>query len=227
MKKLYRIPLLLIVLIFLSTYNPNKFGSTLEEKYTFFEIKNIKIVNNLLIKKNEIKEKLSKIYNKNIFLIKRNDIEESLKKINFLEKIEVKKKYPDTIIIKIFETKPVANLLKNNVKYILDSSSNLILFENNLNFNKLPYIFGVDAENNFVNFLNQLNNNSFPNKEIINFYYFQVGRWDVQLTNNKIIKFPHNNVEDAIKKSIKLLKHKDFKNYNIIDLRIDGKIIVE
>ena len=227
MKKLYRILLLLIVFIFLSTYNPNKFGLTLEEKYTFFEIKNIKIVNNFLIKKNEIKEKLSKIYNKNIFLVKRNDIEESLKKVNFLEKIEVKKKYPDTIIIKIFETKPVANLLKNQVKYILDSSSNLILFENNLNFNKLPYIFGEDAENNFINFLNQLTSNSFPNKEIINFYYFQVGRWDVQLINNKIIKFPHNNVEDAIKKSIKLLKHKDFKNYNIIDLRIDGKIIVE
>ena len=227
MKKLYRIPLLLIAFIFLSTYNPNKFGSTLEEKYTFFEIKNIKIVNNFLIKENVIKEKLNKLHDKNIFLIKRNDIEESLKEINFLEKIEVKKKYPDTIIIKIFETKPVANLLKNQVKYILDSSSNLILFENDLNFNKLPYIFGEDAENNFINFLNQLNNNSFPNKEIINFYYFQVGRWDVQLVNNKIIKFPHNNVEDAIKKSIKLLKHKDFKNYNIIDLRIDGKIIVE
>ena len=227
MKKLYRILLLLIAFIVLSTYNPNKFSLTLKEKYTFFEIKNIKIVNNFLIKKKEIKEKLSKIHNKNIFLVKRNDIEESLKEINFLEKIEVKKKYPDTIIIKIFETKPVANLLKNKVKYILDSSSNLILFENNLSFNKLPYIFGVDAENNFVHFFNQLNNNSFPNKEIINFYYFQVGRWDVQLINNKIIKFPHNNVEDAIKKSIKLLKHKDFKNYNIIDLRIDGKIIVE
>jgi len=227
MKKLYRISLLLIAFIFLSTYNPNKFGSTLEEKYTFFEIKNIKIVNNFLIKENVIKEKLRKVHNKNIFLVKRNDIEKSLKEINFLKKIEVKKKYPDTIIIKIFETKPVANLLKNQVKYILDSSSNLILFKNDLNFNKLPYIFGEDAENNFINFLNQLNNNSFPSKEIINFYYFQVGRWDVQLINNKIIKFPHNNVEDAIKKSIKLLKHKDFKNYNIIDLRIDGKIIVE
>ena len=45
---------------------------------------------------------------------------------------------------------------------------------NNLNFNKLPYIFGVDAENNFVNFLNQLNNNSFPNKEIINFYRLSI-----------------------------------------------------
>ena len=52
MKKLYRIPLLLIAFIFLSTYSPNKFGLTLEEKYTFFEIKNIKIVNNFLIREN-------------------------------------------------------------------------------------------------------------------------------------------------------------------------------
>jgi len=227
MKKLYRIALLLIVLIFLSTYNPNKFGLILEEKNTFFEIKNIKIVNNSLIKKSEILEKLSKIYNKNIFLIKRNDIEDPLKKINFLNKIEVKKKYPNTVIIKIFETKPVANLFKNKVKYLLDSSSNLILFKNNVNFNHLPSIFGEGAENSFINFFNQLESNNFPKKEIVNFYYFQIGRWDIQLANNKIIKFPHYNIEAAIKESIELLERKDFENYNIIDLRVDGKIIVE
>ena len=49
----------------------------------------------------------------------------------------------------------------------------------------------------------------------------------MQLVNNKIIKFPDNNIDGAIKKSIKLLEREDFKNYNIIDLRVDGKIIVE
>ena len=227
MKKLYRIPLLLIAFIFLSTYNPNKFGSTLEEKYTFFEIKNIKIVNNFLIEKSEIKEKLSKIYNKNIFLVKRNDIEESLKKVNFLKKIEVKKKYPNTIIVEIFETKPIAILYKNKAKYLLDSSSNLILFEDNESFNQLPSIFGEGAKNHFIYFFSQLENNNFPIKDVKKFYFFQIGRWDLQLVNDKIIKFPHNNIEDAIKKSIELLDRKDFENYNIIDLRIDGKIIVE
>jgi len=36
-----------------------------------------------------------------------------------------------------------------------------------------------------------------------------------------------NNIDDAIQKSIELLEREDFKNYNIIDLRVDGKIIVE
>ena len=227
MKKLYRIVLLILVLIFLSTYSPNKFDLILEKDNTFLKIQKIKIVNNFLIKSSEIKEKLSTIYNRNIFSIKKEDIEEPLKEINFLKKVEVKKKYPNTIVVKIFETKPVAILYKNKAKYLLDSSSNLIFFENNMNFNQLPSVFGIGAENYFVYFFNQLENNNFPIKDVKKFYFFQIGRWDLELTNDKIIKFPYNNIEDAVKKSIELLDRKDFENYNIIDLRIDGKIIVE
>ena len=227
MKKLYRIVLLILVLIFLSTYSPNKFDLILEKNNTFLKIQKIKIVNNFLIKSSEIKEKLSTIYNRNIFSIKKEDIEEPLKEINFLEKVEVKKKYPNTIVVKIFETKPVAILYKNKAKYLLDSSSNLIFFENNMNFNQLQSVFGIGAENNFVYFFNQLENNNFPINNIKKFYFFQIGRWDLQLVNDKMIKLPHDNIEDAIKKSIELLNRKDFQNYNIIDLRVDGKIIVE
>ena len=76
MKKFYRVILLLIAFIFLSTYNPNKFNLISEKSNSFFEIQNIIIINNFLIKKLTVNEKLSHIYNKNIFLIKRNDIEE-------------------------------------------------------------------------------------------------------------------------------------------------------
>ena len=227
MKKLYRIILLLIALIFLSTFNPNEFSIISKKNSEFFEIRNIKIVNNFLIKKSKVYEKLDQIYNKNIFFIKRKDIEESLKEIDFLEKIEVKKKYPDTVIVKIFETTPVAILFKDKIKYLLDSSSNLVLFANNMDFDKLPIIFGEGAENNFTYFFDQLKNNNFPTKQIKKLYYFQIGRWDLQLANDKIIKFPHNSTDEIIKKSVELLDREDFENYNIIDLRIDGKIIVE
>ena len=227
MKKFYRVILLLIAFIFLSTYNPNKFNLIPEKSNSLFEIQNIIIINNFLLTKTTVNEKLSRIYNKNIFLIKRKDVEKLLEGINFLKKIEVKKKYPNTLIVKIFETKPVAILFKDKTKYLLDNSSNLISFADNMNFNQLPSVFGDNAENNFVYFFNQLENNNFPINEIKNYYYFQIGRWDLQLLNNKIIKFPHNNTEDAIEESIELLDREDFKNYNIIDLRVDGKIIVE
>ena len=227
MKKFYRIVLLLAVVIFLSTFNPREFNLTSKKNDTFFKIQNIEINNNFLIKKSDVEEKLSNIYNKNIFFVKRTQIEEPLKEINFLEKIEVKRKYPNTIIIKIFETKPIAILFKNKVKYLLDNSSNVIPLEGNINYNELPSVFGENAEKNFIYFFNQLKKNNFPNNQIKSFYYFQIGRWDLQLLNNKIIKFPHNKIDEAIIKSIELLDREDFKNYNIIDLRVDGKIIVE
>jgi len=227
MKKFYITTLLIILLIFLSTFNPTELNLISKKNDTLFKIKNIEIKNNLLIDKSEIKKKLHNIYKKNIFFIRKKDIEGPIGEIDFLEKVEVKKKYPNTIIIKVFETKPVAIIFKNKVKYLLDSSSNLISFENSANFNELPSVFGEDAEKNFIFFLNQLRKNNFPAGQINNFYYFQIGRWDIQFLNNKIIKFPHNNIDEAIIKAIELLNREDFKNYNIIDLRVDGKMIVE
>jgi len=227
MKKFYRIFLLLTLFIFITTYNPNKFDFISENNNKFFKIQKIIITDNFLIEKNHIYKKLEKIYNKNIFFIKRKDLEDSLKNIDFLEKIEVKKKYPNTVIVKIFETKPLGFLYKDNVKYLLDSSSNLILLQKHVNFERLPNIFGEGAEKDLVNFLNRLKINNFPKKEIKNMYYFQIERWDLQLLNDKIIKFPHKVTDKIIKKSIDLLNRKDFENYNIIDLRVDGKIIVE
>ena len=227
MKKVYRIIILLVAFTFLTTYSPNELNVFPEKKNLFFKIQNIKIVNNYLIDKSEILEKLTEIYGKNILFIKRNDIERPLKSIDFLEKIEVKKKYPNTIIIKVYETKPIAILFKENHKYLLDSSSNLIAFSENMLVDDFPSIFGKGAEQDFINFYKQLEINNFPKQRIKNFYYFQIGRWDLQLLNNQTIKFPANKIADAIQQSVELLARKDFGNYNIIDLRIHGKIVVE
>ena len=88
-------------------------------------------------------------------------VEEPLKKIDFLEKIEVKKRYPNTIVIKIYETKPIGIIFKNEKKYFLDSLSKLIVFDENLNNENLPSIFGEDAENNFLKFSKLLKENNF------------------------------------------------------------------
>ena len=227
MKKFYRIIILLVTLTFLTTYSPNEFNVFPKKKNFFFKIQNIKVVNNNLIDASEIIEQLTEIYEKNILFIERDDIERPLKSIGFLEKIEVKKKYPNTIIINVYETKPVAILFKENSKYLLDSSSNLIPFNESIPFDDLPSIFGKGAEKDFINFFNQLGNNNFSTKQVKNFYYFKIGRWDLELLNNRIIKFPISKVPEAIQQSVELLARKDFGNYNIIDLRIHGKIVVE
>ncbi len=62
---------------------------------------------------------------------------------------------------------------------------------------------------------------------VFNVSDFKIGRWDLKLSDNRVIKLPHNVDNNIIKKTVDLLNRKDFKNYKVIDLRIDGKIIVE
>ena len=227
MKKLYKIVTLLALFILLTTYSPSELNIFPKKKNIFFRIQNIEVINNHLINKDVIVKKLLKIYEKNILFVKRSDIERPLKTIDFLDRIEVKKKYPSTIIIKVYETKPVAILFKKNEKYLLDNLSNLVPLNKKIVVDDFPNVFGEGAEHEFMNFFDQLKNNDFPKRRVKNFYYFQIGRWDLQLLNNQIIKFPPNKIKEAIQQSVALLNREDFNNYNIIDLRIHGKIIVK
>tara|TARA_B100000686_G_C16743021_1_gene947739 strand:- start:823 stop:1506 length:684 start_codon:yes stop_codon:yes gene_type:complete len=227
MKKVYKIIFLLITFIFLSTYNPAALNNFPEKKNIFFKIQKIDIENSNLIDKEEVINSLDHIYGQNIFFIKKEDLEIPLKSLDFLKTIEVKKIYPNKIIIKLYETQPIAILFKKNDKYILDDSSNLIAFNKNLQRNDFPNVFGEDAEKFFVRFFIQLEDLNFPKHKIKNYYYFQINRWDIQLLNEQTIKFPAKKLSEAIKESIKLLEREDFKNYKVIDLRIHGKIVVE
>jgi len=227
MTKAYKIIILLFTLIFLTTYTPKNLNIIDKGENGFFKIEKIKITNNYKIKDNILIKRLDHIYNKNIIFLTNKDILTSLKNIDYLERVEVKKRYPDTLILKIYETKPIAILYKGKEKFILDSLSNLITFNEISYEKKLPQVFGLGAESDFVNFINQLSLNKFPKNRIKSYYYFQINRWDLKLLNEQIIKFPTDKREEAIQQSVELLNHKDFKKYKVIDLRINDKIVVE
>ena len=227
MKKIYKIFLIFLSFIFLTTYSPNQLNNFSKKENFFFKIKKIKISNNIKISEETIQTKLKPILNQNILLVKKSDILEKLESIDFLKTIDVKKKYPNTIIIKVYETEPVALLFKNKARHILDTSSNIILFDKNMDLNELPNVFGDGAKDNFINFLEILKENNFPVKKVKNFYHFQIGRWDVELINNQLIKFPFDKLIEAVQQSVELLNRSDFKKYNVIDLRIHDKIVVE
>ena len=225
MSKLNRIALLVLAIIILTTFNPIQLNNPPQN--FFFKIKNIEVLGTKIIDKKDITQRLVSIYDKNIFFIKKKELEEPLKTINFLGKIEVKKKYPDTIVIKVYETKPIAILFKKNKKYYLDNFSNLILYNKDYFSDNFPEVFGEEAEKNFVSFFNDLQTNNFPSAMIKKYYYFQVGRWDLLLKNDQLIKFPAERLNEAIKQSLDLIEKEEFKSYKVIDLRINGKIIVE
>ena len=64
MKKVYRIIVLFILLIFLTTYNPNNLNTIPKANNNFFKIQYIAVENNSLIEESEITKKLVKISGK-------------------------------------------------------------------------------------------------------------------------------------------------------------------
>ena len=99
------------LLVLLSTINIKKDLSIKK-----FNIKEINVVNNFLIKDKEIKDLLIFSYNTNLIFLNNSRIEEALKQNTFIEGFKIKKKYPNTLNIEIIEKEPFVILLNKKKK---------------------------------------------------------------------------------------------------------------
>ena len=72
-------------------------------------------------------------------------------------------------------------------------------------------------------YLKELN---FPTKQIKSFYHFEIGRWDILLNNNKIIKLPIKNFNNSLKNFMELKDKINYEKYLIFDYRINDQLIL-
>ena len=93
---------------------------------TKLKLKQINIENNILIAEHELKKLLAPIYERNLIFLSYVEIERILMQNSFVESFEIKKKYPDTLKIRIFEKKPIAILIDKKKKYLLSDKIDLI-----------------------------------------------------------------------------------------------------
>ena len=189
-----------------------------------FNLKEINIENNILTKKKDIKKLLFPIYNKNLIFLENSEIEKALMQNSFIESFEIKKKYPNTLTIKIFEKKPIAILQYNKNKFYLSEKIELIKFENLSNYQNLPYVIG--SKEDFEIFYNSLNKINFPLDQIKKYTLYESKRWDLETVNNKLIRLPAKDYIKSIKNYLNLINNNDFKKYKLFDYRINNQLIL-
>ena len=83
-----------------------------------FNIKEIIIENNVLLSEKDIKRSLSSIYDKNLLFLKNKEIEEKIIQNSFIDSFNIKKKYPNTLKIKIFEKNLLLSYLIKKKNFI-------------------------------------------------------------------------------------------------------------
>ena len=211
----------LFLLIILSTYN-----FTLNPNFiTNLNIKKIKVKNNEIINDDEIKKKLSFLYETNILFSDLDTIEKKIKEIDFIESFKIKKVYPNEIQITIREKKPIAIIQNKKKKKYFTSTGDLIDFIDLKRFENLPLVYG-DKES-FAGIHNNLKSLNFPITKIKKFYLFESKRWDLLTTKNQLIKLPIENYDKSLVNFMTLKDKINFTEYKIFDYRIKDQLILK
>ena len=183
-------------------------------------------VHNLDVKR-EIKSSSKYLLNKNIFFVSKERIENNLNSLKFLENVNVKKKYPSTIIIDAKKTELLAATYLNQKKYFIGSNGNFILSNKISNYSNLPLIFGKFNINSYLNLRDELAKNGYHTDKIVKYFFHKNKRWDLIYKNNTIIKLPNKNLVNALKLLNNFKKKNIIAPNSIIDLRIHKRLTIK
>lgn len=212
---------LCVLFIILTTYKP---------KFDLFRdfslnIKKIIIENNSILEAGEIKNKLIFLYDENLFFLNTGVLEKKLKTIDFIESFSVKKIYPKTLKLIIKEKKPVAILHKKKEKFYITDKGELISFRNVEIYKGLPTVFGKG--NVFPALFRNLRNIEFPIETIKSIYFFESGRWDLIMFDDKVIKLPNSDYILSLENFMNAKNNNNLKKYKIFDYRIKNQLILK
>ena len=190
-----------------------------------FKLNKIEIENTFLLKEKEIQKILSPIKGKNLIFLSYSEIKRELKKNDFIESFSIKKKYPDTLKIKIIEKKPIAILLNKKNKFYISDKIDLIKFKDIKKFDNLPYVLGNKDEFKIL-YIN-LKKIKFPLNSIQKFILYDSKRWDLETKDKKIIKLPKKNYNKSLENFLNLKNKNNFKKYIVFDYRIENQLILK
>ena len=209
----------IFLIIFLSTFN-NKY-------FLKIGLKPIDEITVIGLNEREMQDLLSnlELHNlKNIFFLNKFELEEKLKANKLIENYTVFKRYPSSIEIRVSKTKFLANVFKDGRSFVLGSNGKLISsIDKN---NNLPNIFGDYDKASFFNLLQSIKKSKLELSRVKNLYFFKSGRWDIETSQNVIIKLPKENLEASLNLSLDILNNNEFKNIKILDIRQDNQVIV-
>ena len=220
-KKIYLYVFLLFIL--LSIHNVNFLNSFSD----YFKIKKIILISSIENSINdEINKSLNRFYNFNIFSVDGKEITNTLENFNIISQYNVKKQYPSIIKVELKETKILAYYFDNNSKKIFIGENGKKIKNKQTFIKDLPLIVGKVKIENFLNLKKKLINSGFNLSQFSKFYSYKSNRWDLVYQNKLLIMLPIENVEKAINTFRNIIESTNSEDLKIIDLRIEGKIIL-
>ena len=207
----------LIIFIILSSIHNSNF-----KNYNFFTIKKIEVVglnktDNLLLE-----NKLTDLIGSYIFSLKKESFK-LINTVNLIKSYDVKKIYPNQVKVNLEPAVAISVVRYLNEKVILGNNGKIIYLKN-LPEN-IPEVTGTNDIKKVFQTIKIFNKSNFDIKNIKKINFFPSERIDIELENDKKIRFPIDLTIRSLNFSKRLIEKEEFNKSKIIDLRIPGKII--
>ena len=207
----------LIIFIILSSIHNSNF------KYNnFFIVKKIEVIglnrtDNLLLE-----NKFTDLIGSNIFSLNKEAFK-LIDSINLIKSYDVKKIYPNQVKVNLEPAVAICVVKYFNEKVILGNNGKIINLKN-LPKN-VPEVTGTNDIKKVFQTIKIFNKSNFNIKNIKKINFFPSERIDIELENDKKIRFPIDLTIRSLNFSKRLIEKEEFNKSKIIDLRIPGKII--
>ncbi len=212
---------LILLAIILTTFNPNNFNIG----FNLFKINKIEIKNLKVLDKKKIKNLFDKEFSEsNLLVLDKKKIDKITSDNALIDYIEFRKIYPSKLQVIIYEKETIAIINYKQNKFYLTKDGEEIEYFKNAILEKLPNIFG--KQKNFLEIYTTMTQLNFPISKIKSFYYFEIGRWDIILENDKIIKLPVENFITSLDNFMKLYQKINYEKYSVFDYRIKDQLIL-
>jgi len=218
-RKSKKILIYFFLLILVGSINNNSINNLRLEK--------VKKINIFGLDENDQKIILYNLNNldlKNIFFINKKSFQNIIENNSLVEDYNVIKKYPYSIDINIKKTNFIARINKNGKFFLVGNNGKLS--NNNNSEIQLPYIFGSPEINRILELKKIIDQSNIDYSQIKSLYYFKSKRWDLEFTNNMIIKLPEKIEKEILDKISIFLKNIKLENKKIVDARIKNQIII-
>ena len=171
----------------------------------------------------KILNELSNISYKNLLFVGKEEIQRIINTYNIIEEYSIKKIYPSTININIRKTKFVARFSNND--QLVGANGKLI--DDKENNELLPYIFGEFNSQIFLKFQKDITRSKFTFTKFKTLYFFPSNRWDILTNDDILIRLPQDNISKSLNLAYKIISRNDFKDKNLIDLRVNNHLIIK
>ena len=190
------------------------------------KLKNVKILGIENTKPTEVINIVSGLKETSLSNIDLHEISTQINNIDWIKKSELRKIYPSTLVVKVYEHNPIAIWFNNGNKFLVDDESEIIKELNPNNFKNLKVIAGLNALEDIPEIISMIRNYPEFEKKIKSLLRVGDRRWTVRLHNGITIHLPEKNVANAIEEIEQLdSKHALLSRYvDIIDMRLPDRI---